>query len=56
MDLETGKLLTEVKGHERDVYSLAYSTKAEILYSGSYDESIKAWKLVKDGESGEFKL
>lgn len=45
MDLSTGKLLGELKGHEGAIKSLAYIDDTKILVSGSLDNSIKLWDL-----------
>ena len=58
VDLETGNLLIEVIADDGSeaVKALIYSSKARILYSGSLDGTIQVWKLIKEAESGEFKL
>ncbi len=44
-DLSTGKQLRLFKGHERYVYKVAYSDKANLVATASPDQSIRPWNL-----------
>jgi len=51
-DLKTGKSIKTLKGHEKDVYTVAFSPDDKFLASGGKDETIKLWdvnsgKLIK---------
>ncbi len=41
---QTSSFITELAGHEDEVYQLAFSRKHNILASSSYDKTIKLWK------------
>lgn len=45
-NLESGQLLTTLKGHEASVSRLAFSPDGQTLASGSYDKTIKLWKVA----------
>ena len=42
-DLQTGKLLRELKGHTRDVNSVAL--QGDTVVSGSDDSTVRVWDL-----------
>ena len=44
-DLNTGKLLSTLKGHNDHIYSVAISPDNTKIVSGSYDNTIKVWDL-----------
>jgi WD40 repeat protein len=46
-DVETGKLLRVLMGHDGDVRSLAWSGDRKILASGSSDKTIRLWDTVE---------
>jgi len=43
------KLLKTLKGHSDEVHSVSFSPDGELLASGSWDETIKIWR-VRDGK------
>jgi WD40 repeat protein len=43
-NLQTGELLSTLKGHGGTVYSVAIAPLGNILVSGSADETIKIWR------------
>ena len=43
-NLQTGELLSTLKGHSGTVYSVAIAPEGKILVSGSADETIKIWR------------
>ncbi|MEM6380657.1 MAG: WD40 repeat domain-containing protein, partial [Bacteroidota bacterium] len=47
--LENGKLVQRFKGHKMDIPSLVLNPNAPLLYTASYDKSVKTWNY----ESGE---
>jgi WD40 repeat protein len=42
-DANTGKLVTNLKGHEEKVTCLAWTVDGRMLISGSFDNSIRTW-------------
>ncbi|BAZ38650.1 WD-40 repeat protein [Calothrix sp. NIES-4101] len=44
-EMQTGKTVTELKGHAGGIYGLAFSRDGKTLYSGSGDKSIKVWRI-----------
>jgi len=44
-DIETGKLLRVLMGHDGDVRTLAWSSDRKILASGSGDKTVRLWDL-----------
>ncbi|KAG2342720.1 WD40 repeat-like protein [Suillus weaverae] len=44
-----GKLLIEIKGHEREVTSLCWSKDGAYIFSGSGDHTIRKWRAI-DGQ------
>jgi WD40 repeat protein len=40
-----GKLLDNLAGHDRAVRSVAFSSKGQMLASGSADQTIKLWEM-----------
>ena len=51
-EIEQKKLRAMFKGHRGDVFSLAFSPDGRCLVSGSYDNSVRIWRL-RDGLSWE---
>lgn len=47
-DLETGEVLKKLEGHTRLVSSCAFSLDGKWLSSGSWDNSLRLWKLYDD--------
>ena len=54
-DLETGKSLATLLGHEWSVLSLAYSPDGKTLASGGLDERIRIWDVATWKEVGTWK-
>lgn len=48
-DVESGKVLHELKGHKQAVYTVAISADGKRLFTGSDDETVRVWNL----ETGE---
>ncbi|MHC5597264.1 MAG: WD40 repeat domain-containing protein [Nostoc sp.] len=44
-NLQTGQLLRTLQGHEKAIYSVAFSADGQTVASGSYDQTIKLWNL-----------
>jgi WD40 repeat protein len=44
-DLETGQEMLTLGGHSSMVLSLALSSDGKRLFSGGFDQTIKAWDL-----------
>lgn len=42
-DSQTGRLINTLRGHTNHVFCLKYNKGASLLYSGSYDKTIKIW-------------
>ena len=49
IDAQTLKLKNSYKGHKYLIYSLYIDRSKDLLYSGSDDETVKIWKIQKDG-------
>lgn len=47
-DLESGTLLRTIRGHQDSVTSLTFSPRGNVLASGSWDQTIRLWR-VDDG-------
>jgi WD40 repeat protein len=47
-DMETGTELLTLRGHEGSVSSLAYDVAEDALISGSYDTTVRVWRLGDD--------
>ena len=47
--VETGKKFLQINAHKSTVRSLVFSKNSNIIYSGSYDKTIKLFR-VKNGE------
>jgi len=45
-DAKTGKLITNLKGHTRNVFCLAWTADGSTLISGSFDFSIRTWNTT----------
>jgi len=45
-DAKTGKLVTNLKGHTRKVFCLAWTADGSTLISGSFDYSIRTWNTT----------
>ena len=51
-ELETGKLLFELRGHQQPVFAIGFSLDSEFIYTGSADATVMRWdaasgKLIK---------
>ncbi len=44
-DLETGQSLGTLSGHDAPVRTLQFSPMSDVLYSGSYDGTVREWSL-----------
>jgi len=44
-NLATGKPLTTLTGHDESVWSISFSPDGKTLASGSWDKTVKLWKL-----------
>jgi WD40 repeat protein len=52
-DVETGREVQTLAGHDRPVYSVAFDSAERWLASNSEDGTIKLWRLVDSaGQSG----
>ncbi|MBA63488.1 MAG: hypothetical protein CMJ76_14115 [Planctomycetaceae bacterium] len=49
-EMETGKLVTELVGHERDIYSLLWHPSDGTLFSGDLTGQIKRWNVAESQE------
>ena len=49
-DIKTDNLILKLNKHTSYVYSLAFSPDGSRLASGSYDNTIKIWKLGDDNK------
>jgi hypothetical protein len=49
-DPRTGAERKRLEGHEKDVYSIAFSPDGGVLFSGSADGSIRVWPLDVSAE------
>ena len=45
-DITTGKIISELKGHEKEVMSVCFSKDGKRLISGSADKTIKEWDIT----------
>ena len=52
-DLETVKLVRYMRGHDRAVWSLAFSADGKTLLTGGSDEVVRAWEFANGREIGE---
>jgi WD40 repeat protein len=48
-NLEFGREMDSVRGHEDAVSCLAWGSKNQVLVSGSWDCSVRVWKGMADG-------
>lgn len=46
-DLESGKLVSELRGHNRSVSDLEFSLDSHFLLTSSYDDTVYLWDLEK---------
>lgn len=46
-DINTGKLLTSIKGHDREVWSVTFSPNGEDLISSGADYKMRLWKIQR---------
>jgi WD40 repeat protein len=44
-DIELWQVKRTLSGHSWDVTALAFSSEPEILFSGSWDKTVKLWQL-----------
>ena len=44
-DLDTGRCLDSLKGHEGDIYSVSMSADGQFAISGSQDSTVRLWSL-----------
>ena len=51
--LQTGRLLDVLTGHEAPITSLAYSSAAGLLASGSWDKTLRLWDVFRTGTATE---
>ena len=51
--VQTGRLLDILNGHEGPVTCLAFSPAAAVLYSGSWDHSVRVWDVFEKKASPE---
>ena len=47
-NLAEGKLITQLKGHEREVLRVAISPDGTLIASISWDGTIRLWGLIRD--------
>ncbi|KAJ8593360.1 WD40 repeat-like protein [Rhizopogon salebrosus TDB-379] len=45
-----GGLLTEIRGHDREVWSLCWTKDGAHIFSGSTDHTIRRWRSIDGGE------
>ncbi|MCU0532632.1 MAG: WD40 repeat domain-containing protein [Hydrococcus sp. Prado102] len=51
-DINTGKLLTSIRGHDREVWSVTFSPNGEDLISSGADYTMRLWKVQRLVSSG----
>ena len=44
-ELETGKLVKSLQGHEDEINSVKFSPNGECIISGSSDKKVKIWNM-----------
>lgn len=48
LDLTTGMVVHELRGHHSSVFALAYSHDGSLLYSGGRDAHLRSWKVQEN--------
>jgi glucose repression regulatory protein TUP1 len=54
-EIETGRLVDQLKGHSASVYSVAFSPDSLTLVSGSFDNTVKVWDIGQNGEPSKLR-
>jgi WD40 repeat protein len=51
LDPQSGLEITTLKGHDREIITVAFSPCGNRIASGSYDTTVRVWNLLSDAES-----
>lgn len=49
-NVQTGKLLDIISGHEGPISSLSFAPNSTVLASGSWDQNVMIWDVLKPKE------